>query len=307
MTGPNPTEQTRHPARAAAVRRRVHAEVMVLRWAVPLGVALVLLAAWTATASENGGPVATVTGVNADRTEPTDGSGDTAAIASLLLPEREVTIPPLPIPAPGPSPSRFDVEALRDTSPGVPRPMARHGDLVLHAPTAGALVVGFHEAASRDGLALTPVGRLVENRNPTRVEAPEDDLGGVAYLILHSRGRIAPATSAIDVVMRDDDPVIAPVSGVVTDVRSFYLSGRHLDHRVEIRPDAADDLRVVVIHVDEVTVTVGDRVEGARTVIAGTARRFPFFSQIDAETAPERWPHVHVEVQRAGARRPGDG
>jgi hypothetical protein len=49
-------------------------------------------------------------------------------------------------------------------------------------------------------------------------------------------------------------------------------------------------------------VEVGDRVEGGETVIARTARRFPFRSQVDKETAPEAWPHVHLEVKTVNGR-----
>ncbi len=191
------------------------------------------------------------------------------------------------------------------TSP-VP-PMARYEELTLLAPSDDPVLVGFHEAGTRDGLELEPVGPLIVNDNTTRITAPPDDPDGTPYRILHSRGRAAGPTSAVDVVMRDDDPVLAPVSGVVTDVRMYYLGGRHRDLRLELRPDDAPELRVILIHVDEVAVATGDRVEAGRTVLADTARRFPFVSQIDYVTDPERWPHVHIEVKEEGATRPGDG
>jgi len=186
-------------------------------------------------------------------------------------------------------------------------PMARYEQLTLLAPSDDPVLVGFHEAGTRDGLGLEPVGPLIVNDNTTRFTAPPDDPDGTPYRILHSRGRAAGPTSAVDVVMRDDDPVLSPVSGVVTDVRVYYLGGRHRDLRLELRPDDAPELRVILIHVDEVAVATDDRVEAGRTVLADTARRFPFVSQIDYVTDPERWPHVHLEVKEEGATRPGDG
>jgi hypothetical protein len=35
------------------------------------------------------------------------------------------------------------------------------------------------------------------------------------------------------------------------------------------------------------------------TPLADGARRFPFRSQIDDLTAPDAWPHIHLEVKRA--------
>lgn len=175
--------------------------------------------------------------------------------------------------------------------------LARYEDLVVHLPSAAAVVVGFHEAASVVGLGLDPVGVLAEDRNTTRTDLPADVEGGTPYLVLSSRGRAAGPTSAMDIVLRPGDPVLAPVTGTVADVRGYLLYGAHRDLRVEIVPDGRPDLRVVLIHLDEVTAAVGDRVVGGVTTLAGTARLLPFSSHIDRETEPERLPHVHLEVQ----------
>lgn len=196
--------------------------------------------------------------------------------------------------------------AVHRATPAMTRPLAAHGPLLVRTPSPTPVVVGFHEAGNRHGLELVPVGPLVAHRNTTRVDAPDDDPDGTPYLILSSRGQAAPATSAVDVVLRDDDPVLAPVSGTVSDVRSYDLYGRYLDHRVEIVPRAAPHLRVVLIHLDDVRVVRGDPVRVGQSVIAGSAKRFPFASQIDRDTEPDRWPHVHLEVQPVGAPRPGD-
>lgn len=184
-----------------------------------------------------------------------------------------------------------------DDVPGTPA-FATVDGLVLHLP-GRPVVLGYHEASSPEALELTPVGRALVNHNPTKFEPPAGDEDGPDYLVLSSRGRPYPATSAVDVVLVDDDVVLSPVTGTVTDVRAYDLYGQHPDHRVELTPDDAPDLRVVLIHLDDVTVAAGDRVVAGGTPLAGTARRFSFPSQIDRETDPERWPHVHLEVKRA--------
>jgi biotin carboxyl carrier protein len=150
------------------------------------------------------------------------------------------------------------------------------GSLGLHLPAHEVVVTGFHQASSAGSLAMTPQA---------------------GHRVLPSRGRGSPATSAVDIVLVDDQPVRSPVSGTVTKVESYSLYGRYPDRRIIIRPDEAPQARVVMLHVTGVRVEAGQQVEGGVTEIAGGARRFPFRSQVDAETAPQSWPHVHYEVK----------
>jgi hypothetical protein len=165
-----------------------------------------------------------------------------------------------------------DVPAERPTA------FAEVDGLVLHLPTFTPVVHGFHEASWSGALALTPLGD---------------------HQVLPSRGRRTPPTSAVDVVMLPDDRVLSPVSGTVEDVERFSLYGRYRDRKVTIVPDDAPHLRVVAIHVARVLVAPGDRVEAGVTELAKRARPFPFRSQIDKLTAPDRWAHVHLEVKHA--------
>jgi hypothetical protein len=206
----------------------------------------------------------------------------------------------------------------RDTTPGVEEAvttsavgpstpaLARFDDLVLHLPSPTPVVVGFHEAATTAALGLHPVGTLTEDRNTTRTDLPADVPDGTPYLVLSSRGRAAAPTSAMDVVLEPGDPVLSPVTGTVVDVRGYLLYGAHTDLRVEVVPDERPDLRLVLIHLDEVTVEIGDRVLAGATPLAGTARSFPFGSHIDRETEPDRYPHVHLELKSGDDARPGD-
>lgn len=185
-------------------------------------------------------------------------------------------------------------------------PLARLGDLPILLPAPDPVVVGFHEAATVSAIGVTPVGALTEDRNTTRTQLAEDVVGGTPYLVLTSRGRSAGPTSAIDVVMREGDPVLAPVTGTVVDVRSYLLYGAHQDLRIELVPDGRPDVRLVMIHIDGPRVAIGDRVVGGVTPVAATARLFSFGSHIDRETEPERFPHVHIELQPVDGPRPGD-
>jgi biotin carboxyl carrier protein len=187
-------------------------------------------------------------------------------------------------PAEGPPAEAAPVEAAPpqlETAEAPPAPdrtgfFASVGSLGLHLPAHEVIVTGFHQASNPASLAMTPQS---------------------GHRVLPSRGRGSPATSAVDIVLVDDQPVRSPVSGTVTHVESYSLYGRYPDRRIIIRPHDAPQARVVMLHVAGVRVEAGDQVEGGVTEIAGGARRFPFRSQVDAETRPHSWPHVHYEVK----------
>jgi hypothetical protein len=195
-------------------------------------------------------------------------------------------------------------EPAEQASPVSTPLFARIDAVSLHLPAEEVVLVGFHEASSRDALAFDPVGSLEDHQNTTKFDPPSDVASGPPYVVLSSRGRPFPATSAIDVLLDEAEPVRSPVSGIVTDVRSYHLYGKYADQRIEIAPLDAPDQRIVMIHLDGVRVSIGDEVLVGETIVAAGARLFPFGSHIDRYTEPHRYPHVHYEIKRAA---PGDG
>lgn len=193
------------------------------------------------------------------------------------------TVPSAPVGDERPGAEAVDDPASESTRAPARTGIFAHVDgLDLHRPSDDLVLVGFHQASRPGSLAMEPMGE--------------------ATRVLPSRGRPYPRTSAADIVLVDDDAVRAPVTGRVVEVESYALYGRHPDRRVTIRPKGRPEVRVVLLHVEGVRVEVGDRVEGGETVIARTARAFPFRSQVDEETAPHAWPHVHLEVKAVSRR-----
>jgi hypothetical protein len=170
--------------------------------------------------------------------------------------------------------------------------------LDLHLPHEAPLAVAFHEATRPEALPIDPLGRLLANDNATKYVAPADQ-PGPEYRVLSSRGRGRPATSAVDIVLPGGARATAPVTGTVVDVREYALSGGVRDWRVVIEPDARKDLHVVVIHLHQPQVEVGDRVTAGSSPLA-VVRQLPFSSHVDYVLG-ERHPHVHVEVKPATA------
>jgi hypothetical protein len=163
------------------------------------------------------------------------------------------------------------------------------------------VLVAFHEASYKDGAALRPTGVCGRCKNPTKFTPPRPRDRALRYLVMHSRGRDTPATSAADVMLRKGTAVLSPVTGVVARVRRYRLYRTYPDVRVEITPDSAPQRRVVMLHLGAVGLARGDAVEASVTVI-GAPRRLPFESQVD-RYAPGRYPHVHLEVKDAAPAR----
>jgi hypothetical protein len=209
-------------------------------------------------------------------------------------------------PGPEPAPARVAHEVDEQPPAIATAAFARIDAVRLHLPAEEVVLVGFHEASTRDALAFDPVGSLEDHQNTTKFDAPPDVASGPPYVVLSSRGRPFPATSAIDVLLDEAEPVRSPVAGVVTDVRSYHLYGKYADQRIEIAPLDAPGQRIVMIHLDGVSVSIGDEVLAGETIVAAGARLFPFGSHIDRYTEPHRYPHVHYEIKRAPPT-PGPG
>lgn len=177
---------------------------------------------------------------------------------------------------------------------------ARFEDLDLVLEEGGVRLVAYHEAAFDDALPLDPVGTNVENDNQGKFTDP-GPAEGPDYAILNARDRPTAATSAVDIAFEPNTPIVSLVSGVVTEVEEYRLYGRHRDHRIEIAPGGRSDIRVVIIHVEQPEVSIGDEVIAGETVLAPAAVLFPFESQIDRYVGDPRGPHIHVEVKRDGS------
>lgn len=189
--------------------------------------------------------------------------------------------------------------AAKDTADERPNLIAVYDGLRLLEPTDEALAIGFHEAGGTHP-AMKPVGRMLQNENP----ATTDKVATRSYpdiRVLPSRGRGGPATSAIDVALAPGEDVRAPVTGTVTGVHHYALYGEHEDVFIEITPKKRPDLRVLVYHVEDVAVAVGDTVKAGKTVIAGGARELAVANQIDRYADDCPCPHVDLRVRDLSA------
>ena len=180
---------------------------------------------------------------------------------------------------------------------------ARSDGVALRILSSDVVAVAFHEASYRDATELRPMGVCDVCRNRWKFDPPPPVDPELSYLVTDTRGRSTPATSAADVVLPPGAAVMAPVTGTVTGVEHYRLYRKYPDVRLELRPDSAPDRRVVLLHLANVRLAPGMRVE-AMTTRLGIVRGFRFESQVDRYVRG-RNPHVHIEVKDpARTRRP---
>ena len=189
------------------------------------------------------------------------------------------------------------VMRARPRPPQRPVTFAALDEVALSLPARDVRLVGFHEASYANALELVPHGRLRSNHNTTKFVPPDDVVAGPPYVVLSSRGRGNPATSAVDVALDPGTPVSSVATGRIVLVQPYLLYGRYPDTRIEIAPAARPDLRIVIIHVGDPKVREGDEVRAGRSVLAGHATQFPFSSHIDRYIDADAGPHIHIEVK----------
>lgn len=178
-----------------------------------------------------------------------------------------------------------------------PRVLARYDGVDLVEPADQALAIGFHQAGGNHP-AMTPVGDLVANENPGGTEAVDDDRKGPEIRVMPSRGRGGSATGAVDIALAPGETVRSLVTGTVTAVNSYSLYGTHHDFLLEIQPEGRPDLRVMVFHVIDPRVSVGDAVYAGMTPIAESARPLPVRNQVDRYAGECPCPHIDVRIRR---------
>ena len=179
--------------------------------------------------------------------------------------------------------------------PGNAVAFARAEGVELYLPAPDPILVAYHEASYHTAAAMTPLGTLRRNANRTKFEAPERT-PGPDFIVMSSRGRPTPATSAADVVLPRRTRLHSPVTGRVVKAKRYRLYGAYRDWRVEIAVAGHPGVRVVLIHLDGVRVRRGDGVSATLSVI-GRPRVLPFGSQVDDyENGGD--PHVHIEIKK---------
>lgn len=154
---------------------------------------------------------------------------------------------------------------------------AKIGNVDFYLPGRRPAYVGLHQASNPQVLPMRRWGLPLTE-------------------FLPSRGRGTNRAGAADIPMPPGDRVYAPVSGRVVEAKRYSLYGRYTDEMLRIVPDGDTRMLTTILHLEQLQVSEGDRVVAGETVIAGSARKFPFWSQVDGYSG-RPWGHPHIETR----------
>jgi len=132
---------------------------------------------------------------------------------------------------------------------------------------------------------------------------------GSVLRLWRSNRRGMPDTAA-DIGADPGTDVYAPVSGTVVQIRAYKLYDKYPDYEIHITPDGWPEVDLVMLHVDDLTIAVGDRVVGGASRIACVRK---MSDKIDIQLGGytgNGGDHVHVQLNRVdvpGKLEPSDG
>lgn len=198
----------------------------------------------------------------------------------------------------------------------------RSMQIYLPVPDAQLTEIAFHQAASDKALHMTSLlpdadSEAAKNKQGTgrgettatatttastaTVATVSDSSAGPAVLggsviRMWRSSRSGPCDSAVDVGAPEGTDVFSPVSGTVVEVRPYMLYDKYEDVEVHIRPDGWPEVDVVLIHIDDVSVEVGDQVTGGVTRVAAVRKLSDKFEHQLGEYTKDGGNHVHVQL-----------
>jgi hypothetical protein len=193
----------------------------------------------------------------------------------------------------------------------------------LHLPVAAAAitVLAFHQSSFNDSYQMKPLVKpgsvtaaaaVCDAEKAAGVATPQDLPGGTerpeatskgvwtgTALELWRGGRGGKTYTAIDCGAHPGTPVCSPVNGTVMYIRRYKLYGKTDDLEVHIKPDAWSDVDVVILHVTDPTIEIGQHVIGGLTPIAHVRRLSGLVSGLQLRTySPDGGNHTHVQINR---------
>lgn len=170
--------------------------------------------------------------------------------------------------------------------------------------------LAFHQAAGSAALSMTSLVPDADMKLAAELKAvpplPDGaDRGSAAWagscLRLWRSNRSGQPDTAADLGANPGTAVWSPVTGVIVQVKPYKLYGTHDDYEIHIRPDGWDDVDIVLIHVDDVRVSAGDRVVAGATRIASVRKMSDKIDlQLGGYTA-NGGDHVHLQLNRIEA------
>jgi hypothetical protein len=149
-------------------------------------------------------------------------------------------------------------------------------DVLLPVAQQVTTAVVFHPVDNADAAAFTPVGdRLGGGDLGQKLADIFAGGGGVKYYLMGGEGgEQSPSTAGLDVGAVPGSPVMSPVDGKVTAIKSYKILGRYADTEIDIRLAGDPSLLLLVSHIVGPKVEIGEIVQRGVTPL-GEVRGFP--------------------------------
>lgn len=187
---------------------------------------------------------------------------------------------------------------------------ASYGKLKLRLPveTKRLTEIGFHQASYAWALRMKTPLKDAKNseakaHRSTGRETSTQPTGADAVLvgkvIRMWRNRPGQPDTAADVGAKPGSAIISPVTGTVVKIKSYKLYGKWNDYEMHIIPDGFDNLDIVMIHLADPTVKVGQRVEAGVTRVGAVRKLSDKMTDQLAQYTKGGGDHVHLQVNNA--------
>lgn len=180
--------------------------------------------------------------------------------------------------------------------------------LRLPVPVATLTEVGFHQAAYTYALHMTTPLAEADNSDTkdahgTGRDADAQPTGPDAVLqgefIRMWRSRPGNPDSAVDVGANPGSAVFSPVTGTVIKIKEYKLYGKHDDYEIHIQPKGWPTIDLVIIHVTDLSVAVGDEVVGGVTRIAAVRKLSDRVHHQLRDYTGDGGDHVHIQLNNS--------
>ena len=173
-------------------------------------------------------------------------------------------------------------------------------DVLLPVAQRATTAVAFHPVDNENTVPFTPVGeRLGGGDLGQKLGDIFAGGGGVQYYLMGgSGGEQSSSTAGLDIGAVPGSAVVSPVDGKVTAIKEYSILGRYNDVEIDIRLAADPSLLLVVTHITEPEVQIGDAVQRGTSVL-GSVRGFPAsLDQALSQYTSDTGDHVQLLVLR---------
>ena len=118
-------------------------------------------------------------------------------------------------------------------------------------------------------------------------------------------GEQSPSTAGLDVGAVPGSPVLSPVDGKVTAVKSYKILGRYSDVEIDIRLASDPSLLMIITHIARPKVQIGDVVQRGVTTLGEVRGLPPALSQSLSQYTSDNGDHLQLVVLRVSTQLTG--